>query len=89
MKLSGLAERLKCDTELKDVQNNQIKLTPYPKGQLISKPIYGLLTSSKKRSDEFDLFAFLTLHGEQIKFVRSFFGRIYGSPICFLKLSNL
>ena len=26
MKLSGLAERLKCDTELKDVQNKQIKL---------------------------------------------------------------
>ena len=29
------------------------------KGQLISKAIYGLLTSSKKRTDEFDLFAFL------------------------------
>ena len=27
------------------------------KGQLISKAIYGLLTSSKKRTDEFDLFA--------------------------------
>ena len=29
------------------------------KGQLISKAIYGLLTSPKKRSDEFVLFAFL------------------------------
>ena len=29
------------------------------KGQLISKPIYDLLTSPKKRTDEFDLFAFL------------------------------
>ena len=29
------------------------------KGQLISKPIYGLLTSPKKQTDEFDLFAFL------------------------------
>ena len=29
------------------------------KGQLISKAIYGLLTSPKKRTDEFDLFAFL------------------------------
>ena len=27
------------------------------KGQLISKAIYGLLISSKKRMDEFDLFA--------------------------------
>ena len=29
------------------------------KGHLISKAIYGLLASSKKRTDEFDLFAFL------------------------------
>ena len=29
------------------------------KGQLISKTIYGLLTSPKKRTDEFVLFAFL------------------------------
>ena len=29
------------------------------KGQLISKVIYGLLTSPKKRTDEFDFFAFL------------------------------
>ena len=31
----------------------------------------------------------LTLHGKQIKFVRSFFGKIYGAPICFLVLSDL
>ena len=31
----------------------------HPKGQIISKAIYGLLTSPKKRTDEFDLFAFL------------------------------
>ena len=31
----------------------------YCKGQLISKAIYGLLTSPKKQTDEFDLFAFL------------------------------
>ena len=31
----------------------------YFKGQLISKAIYGLLTSPKKRTDEFVLFAFL------------------------------
>ena len=29
------------------------------------------------------------LHGKQIKFVRLFFGRIYGSPICCLKLTDL
>ena len=28
------------------------------KGQLISKAIYGLITSPKKRTDKFDLFAF-------------------------------
>ena len=32
---------------------------------------------------------FFTLHGKQIKFVHSFFWRIYGSPICFLVLSDL
>ena len=48
--------------------------TIHTKGQLISKAIYGLLTSPKKRTE---------------KFVRSFFGRIYGSPICCLKLTDL
>ena len=32
---------------------------PATKGQLISKAIYGLLTSPKKRTDKFVLFAFL------------------------------
>ena len=54
------------------------------KGQLISKAIYGLLTSPKKWS-----VCFFTLHGKQIKFLCSFFGRIYSSPICFSILSNL
>ena len=35
------------------------QLANSPKGQLISKAIYGLLTSPKKRTDEFVLFAFL------------------------------
>ena len=30
------------------------------KGQLISKAIYGLLTSPKKRTDEFDVFAMMS-----------------------------
>ena len=57
------------------------------KGQLISKADWraidspSALDSPKKRTDEFVLFAFFTVHGKQIKFVRSFFGRIYGAPI--------
>ena len=43
---------------INDYQRFSIILDP-PKGQLILKPMYGLLTSSKKRMDEFDLFAFL------------------------------
>ena len=38
---------------------NQRKFLSSIKGQLISKAIYGLLTSPKKRTDEFVLFAFL------------------------------
>ena len=59
------------------------------KGQLITEAIYGLLTSPKKRTDEFVLFAFFALHGKKIKFVRSFLGRICRSPIFFLVLSDL
>ena len=44
------------------------------KGQLISKAIYGLLTSPKKQTDGFVLFTFFTLNGKQIKFVHSFLG---------------
>ena len=35
----------------------KIMVKSHAKGQLISKAIYGLLTSPKKRTDEFDLFA--------------------------------
>ena len=41
------------------------------KGQLISKAIYGLLTSPKKC-----FVCYFTLHSKQIKFVCLFFGRI-------------
>ena len=40
-------------------QKGSIVQTANLKGQLISKQIYGLLTSPKKRTDEFVLFAFL------------------------------
>ena len=59
------------------------------KGQLISKAIYVLLTSPKKRTNNFFFVCFFTHHGKQIKFVRCFFGRIYSSPICLLKLTDL
>ena len=45
------------------------------KGHLISKAIYGLPTSSKKRMDEFDLFAFLLFTANKSNQIRSFFGR--------------
>ena len=42
-----------------DVTHHRRALAEISKGQLISKAIYGLLTSPKKRTDEFVLFAFL------------------------------
>ena len=44
------------------------------KGQLISKPIYGLLTSPKKRTDEFDLFAVLLFTANKSNLFFRFFG---------------
>ena len=72
-------------TTLKVLWFRLVSVSAY-KGQLILKAVYGLLTSPKKQTDEFDLFA---LHGKQIKSVYLFFGRIYGSSICFSILSYL
>ena len=44
------------------------------KGHLISKAIYGLPTSSKKRTDEFDLFAFLLFTANKSNSSIRFFG---------------
>ena len=44
------------------------------KGQLISKPIYDLLTSPKKRTDEFDLFAFLLFTANKLNSSVRFLG---------------
>ena len=44
-----------------------------PKGQLISKAIYGLLTSSKKRNGGICFVCFFTLQSKQIEFIRLFF----------------
>ena len=46
------------------------------KDQLISKPIYDLLTSPKKRTDEFDLFALLLFTANKSNSSVRFFGRI-------------
>ena len=48
--------------------------TPPAKGQLISKPIYDLLTSPKKRTEEFDLFAFLLFTANKSNSSVRFFG---------------
>ena len=46
------------------------------KGQLISKPIYDLLTSPKKRTDEFDWFAFLLFTANKSNSSVRFFGEV-------------
>ena len=60
-----------------------------PKGQLISKAIYGLLTSPKKRTGEFVLFAFLFFTANKSNSSVRFFLRIWGAPICFSVLPDL
>ena len=47
-----------------------------PKGQLISKPIYDLLTSPKKRTDEFDLFAVKSKKANKSNSSVHFFGEV-------------
>ena len=74
------------NTFLKNVKNNRTMLF---KGQLNSEANWHAIDSPKKGTDEFVLFAFFTLHGKQIEFVRLFFGRIYGVPNCFSVLSDL
>ena len=59
------------------------------KGQLISKADWRAMDSPKKTNGQICFVCFFTLHGKQIKFVRSFFGRIYGAPICISVLSYL
>ena len=44
------------------------------KGQLISKAIYGLLTSTKKRTDKFVLFVFLLFTANKSNYSVRFLG---------------
>jgi hypothetical protein len=53
------------------------------KGQIKPMQFWRALDSPKKRTNEFVLFAVKSKKSKQPKFVRSFFGRIYGAPICF------
>ena len=48
--------------------------TELVKGQLISNAIYGLLTSSKNWTDEFDLFVFLLFTANKSNSSVRFFG---------------
>ena len=53
------------------------------KGQLISKPIYDLLTSPKKQTDEFDLFVFLLFTANKSNSSVHFFGESMGRQSAF------
>ena len=61
----------------------------YAKGQIKPKTDWRAVDSPKKMNERICFVCFFTLHGKQIKFVHSFFVRIYGSPICFSKLTDL
>ena len=51
---------------------------------IVKSPLdYMISWFSQKTNGQIWFVCFFTLHGKQIKFVRLFFGRIYGSPICF------
>ena len=55
-----------------DLKKNKIEA----KGQLISKAIYGLLTSPKKRTDESDLFAVKSKKANKSNSSVRFFGEV-------------
>ena len=59
------------------------------KGQLISKAIYDLLTSPKKRTDEFDLFAFLLFTANKSNSFVRFLGEFEDTKKVLSKLSDL
>ena len=59
------------------------------KGQIKSKSRLARRRFSQKTNGRICFVCFFTLHRKQIKFVRSFFWRIYGAPICFSILSDL
>ena len=59
------------------------------KGQLISKAIYGLLTSPKKWTDEFDLFAFLLFTANKSNSSVRILGESTARQSAFSELSSL
>ena len=48
----------------------------HTKGQLISKAIYGLITSPKKQTDEFDLFAMKSKKANKTNLSVHFLGEV-------------
>ena len=73
---NGIINKFECKNHLDFLRLciNLIQFLVCPKGQLISKPIYDLLTSPKKRTDEFDLFAFLLFTANKSNSSVRFFG---------------
>ena len=56
------------------------KIFEITKGQLISKAIHGQLTSPKKRTDEFDLFAMKSKKANKSNSFVRFLGEVRGRP---------
>ena len=57
-------------------------LSLFGKGQIKPKADWRAVDSPKKRMNEFGFFAVKSKKAKKNKFVHSFFGRIYGTPIC-------
>ena len=71
---SGISPLLGFSFPSSTCRPEQLFLHVYAKGQLISKPIYDLLTSPKKQTDKFDLFAFLLFTTNKSNSSVHFFG---------------
>ena len=73
-----LLKKKRCKHSIKIVQNmcSTNELTPSPKGQLISKCLFGVVNFFQKTNGN-------TSHTSKNKLVCSFFGRIHGLTICF------
>ena len=87
--ISQTAELIKNPTAWTNFNYASYMSCRHAKGQIKPKADWDAVDSPKKQKDKFFFLCFFTLHDKQIKFIRSFFGRIYGSPIRFSILSDL
>ena len=62
---------------------------PVTKGQIKPKADWHAIDSPKKQTNKIHFVCFFAFLSKQNKFVRLFFGRIYGKPILLLVLSDL